>query len=154
MALEVAFFPKRFGVQVIKVIYVKKKVSLQMVVASRVFGLTLLELQFSPLERIPYVDSSIQWESPADATVMENHSIPTYELCGESEVDVLKHARTTYREESKENAFTHNEAWEILKKHAKWDASDPIAPVDLTGHEKLFGDDPGPVPPANQSLQK
>ncbi|GJT59496.1 hypothetical protein Tco_0921413 [Tanacetum coccineum] len=58
-----------------------------------------------------------------------------------NELDILSHAKTTYREESKGIAFIQEEAWEVLKKDAKWDASKPIELVDLTGHEELFGDD-------------
>ncbi|GKE72445.1 hypothetical protein Tco_1534486 [Tanacetum coccineum] len=61
-----------------------------------------------------------------------------------NELDILSHAKTTYREESKGKAFIQEDAWEVLKKDAKWDASKPIELVDFTGHGELFGDDKRP----------
>ncbi|GJS00346.1 hypothetical protein Tco_0316854 [Tanacetum coccineum] len=76
---------------------------------------------------------------------------------GENEVDLMKRARGIYRDENKNNAFNHEDAWEILRKHAKWDAPDP-APVDLTEDEhvppvntqELFGPDARPRPPGKE----
>ncbi|GJS87339.1 hypothetical protein Tco_0769975 [Tanacetum coccineum] len=41
---------------------------------------------------------------------------------GENELDVMKRARTTYREEDKGKSFAQEDAWEILKLYSKWDA--------------------------------
>ncbi|GKD00920.1 hypothetical protein Tco_1171194 [Tanacetum coccineum] len=81
---------------------------------------------------------------------------------GENEVDLMKRARGIYRDENKNNSFIHEDAWSILRKHAKWDAPDP-APVDLTEDEnvldehvfglntdELFGSDARPRPPGKQ----
>ncbi|GJY61257.1 hypothetical protein Tco_0461914 [Tanacetum coccineum] len=54
--------------------------------------------------------------------------------------------------------FAQEDVWEILKTHSKWDAPEPVfpvEPVDLTegeqapekGHKELFGEDPRPRPP-------
>ncbi|GJV06107.1 hypothetical protein Tco_1343763 [Tanacetum coccineum] len=67
---------------------------------------------------------------------------------GENEVDLMKRARLIYRDENKNNTFNHEDAWETLRKHSKWDAPDP-APIDLTegenvpavNTEELFGPD-------------
>ncbi|GJS76390.1 hypothetical protein Tco_0726271 [Tanacetum coccineum] len=74
---------------------------------------------------------------------------------GESELDVMKQARGAYRDENKNITFAQEDAWEILRKHAKWDAP---APVDLTENEEiaevntdeLFGPDARPRPPGKQ----
>ncbi|GKA88953.1 hypothetical protein Tco_0810765 [Tanacetum coccineum] len=81
---------------------------------------------------------------------------------GENEVDLMKRARGIYRDENKNNAFNHEDAWAILQKHSKWDAPD-LAPVDLTegenvpdedvpavNTEELFGSDARPRPPGKQ----
>nr|GEY40937.1 hypothetical protein [Tanacetum cinerariifolium] len=69
----------------------------------------------------------------------------------------MKRAREIYRDENKNNAFNHEDAWAILQKHAKWDAPDP-APIDLTEEEhvpsvnteELFGPDARPRPPGKE----
>ncbi|GJT83680.1 hypothetical protein Tco_1058022 [Tanacetum coccineum] len=74
---------------------------------------------------------------------------------GENDLDVMKRARTTYRDENKETPFVQEDVWEILRSHGKWDAPSPVEPVDLTGgeqvpgvgHEELFGEDARPRPP-------
>nr|GFA39964.1 glutathione S-transferase T3-like [Tanacetum cinerariifolium] len=48
---------------------------------------------------------------------------------GKKDVDVLKRARSIYRDEHKGVAFCQEDAWTILKFHPKWDASKQ---VDLT----------------------
>nr|GEW12442.1 hypothetical protein [Tanacetum cinerariifolium] len=66
----------------------------------------------------------------------------------ENDLDVMKRARTTYRDENKRTPFVQEDTWEMSSSHAKWDAPSPIEPVDLTGseqipevdHEKLYGD--------------
>ncbi|GKE79148.1 hypothetical protein Tco_1545268, partial [Tanacetum coccineum] len=55
---------------------------------------------------------------------------------GDNELDVMKRARTTYHDENKNTPFTQEDAWELLRGHAKWDAPPP-APVDLTGDEHI-----------------
>ncbi|GKB34438.1 hypothetical protein Tco_0879380 [Tanacetum coccineum] len=83
-------------------------------------------------------------------------------ISGENEVDLMKRAWGIYRDENKNNAFNHEDAWSILRNHAKWDAPDP-APVDLTEDEdvpdeyvsavntdELFGPDARPCPPGKQ----
>nr|GEX26020.1 hypothetical protein [Tanacetum cinerariifolium] len=73
-------------------------------------------------------------------------------FCVENEVDIMKRARTIYREENKNTQFSEEDAWEILRHHLKWDA--PV-PVDLTEDEhilavntdELFGPDARPRPP-------
>nr|GEY70368.1 hypothetical protein [Tanacetum cinerariifolium] len=71
----------------------------------------------------------------------------------------MKQARAAYRDENKNNTFAQEDAWEILRKHAKWDAPAPApAPVDLTKDEEitevstdeLFGPDTRPRPPGKQ----
>nr|GEW34236.1 zinc finger BED domain-containing protein RICESLEEPER 2-like [Tanacetum cinerariifolium] len=82
------------------------------------------------------------------------------------EVDLMKRASGIYRDENKINAFNHEDAWSILRKHAKWDAPNP-APVDLTKDEdvrdehvsavntdELFGPDARPCPPGKQRSGK
>ncbi|GJS42791.1 hypothetical protein Tco_0567834 [Tanacetum coccineum] len=76
---------------------------------------------------------------------------------GESELDVMKQARAAYRDENKNSSFTQEDAWDLLRKHSKWDAPPP-APVDLTEDEEiptvntdeLFGPDARPRPPGKQ----
>ncbi|GKB28462.1 hypothetical protein Tco_0867863 [Tanacetum coccineum] len=76
---------------------------------------------------------------------------------GESELDVMKWARATYRDENKNTPFTQEDAWELLRKHAKWDVPPP-APVDLTEDEnipavntdELFGPDARTCPTDKQ----
>ena len=64
-------------------------------------------------------------------------------------MDVLKRAKQTYRDEHKAASFNNEEAWDVLRKHKKWDASEP---VDLTGevpsqsNKALFGHDEQPHP--------
>ncbi|GJZ13273.1 hypothetical protein Tco_0548503 [Tanacetum coccineum] len=61
----------------------------------------------------------------------------------ENKLDVMKRARTTYRKENKYKSFAQEDVWAILKLHSKWDASDPVIPVDpvdLTGGEQVPGD--------------
>ncbi|GKC00647.1 hypothetical protein Tco_0986783 [Tanacetum coccineum] len=53
-----------------------------------------------------------------------------------SELDVMKQARAAYRDENKNTTFAQEDAWELLRKHAKWDAPAP-APVDLTEDEEI-----------------
>nr|GEZ59416.1 endopeptidase, NLPC/P60 domain, LRAT-like domain protein [Tanacetum cinerariifolium] len=80
---------------------------------------------------------------------------------GENEVDLTKQARGIFRDENKNNAFNHEDAWEILREHAKWDAPDP-ASVDLTEDEhvppvntqELFGLDARPCPLSKEPLGK
>ncbi|GKC75676.1 hypothetical protein Tco_1126450, partial [Tanacetum coccineum] len=75
----------------------------------------------------------------------------------ENELDVMKRARATYRDENKNTMFTQEDAWELLRKHVKWDAPPP-APVDLTEDEdipavntdELFVPDARPRPPGKQ----
>nr|GEV23813.1 hypothetical protein [Tanacetum cinerariifolium] len=69
----------------------------------------------------------------------------------------MKQARAVYRDENKNWPFDQEDAWEVLRKHAKWDAPAP-APVDLTEDEEiaevntdeLFGDDARPRPSVKQ----
>ncbi|GJY03326.1 hypothetical protein Tco_0369266 [Tanacetum coccineum] len=76
---------------------------------------------------------------------------------GESELDVMKQAPAAYCDENKNTPFTQEDAWELLRKHSKWDAPPP-APVDLTEDEEipvvntdeLFGPDARPRPPGKQ----
>nr|GEV52863.1 hypothetical protein [Tanacetum cinerariifolium] len=80
---------------------------------------------------------------------------------GENKIDLMKRARGIYRDEEN-NAFNHEDASSILRKHTKWNAPDP-APVDLTKDEyvsdehvstvnidELFGPDARPRPPGKQ----
>nr|GFA12039.1 endopeptidase, NLPC/P60 domain, LRAT-like domain protein [Tanacetum cinerariifolium] len=67
---------------------------------------------------------------------------------GENEMDVIKQAKATYRDENKSIPFVQEDAWEILRSYSKWDAPEP---VDLTegdvsgvGNEDLFGEDARP----------
>ncbi|GJW55338.1 hypothetical protein Tco_0099423 [Tanacetum coccineum] len=64
---------------------------------------------------------------------------------GENDMNVMKRAKATYRDENKSIPFVQDDAWEILRAHLKWDAPKP---VDLTeggvsgvGNEDLFGED-------------
>ncbi|GJZ21236.1 hypothetical protein Tco_0558275 [Tanacetum coccineum] len=75
---------------------------------------------------------------------------------GESELDVMKQTRAVYRDENKNTPFSQEDAWEVLRKHSKWDALAP-APVDLTEDEErivntdeLFGPDARPRPLCKQ----
>ncbi|GKA24094.1 hypothetical protein Tco_0740736 [Tanacetum coccineum] len=76
---------------------------------------------------------------------------------GENDLDVMKRARTTYRDENKNTSFIQEDAWEVLRAYSKWDAPPP-APVDLTEDEhipavntdELFGPDVRPRPPDKQ----
>ncbi|GKE67052.1 hypothetical protein Tco_1521213, partial [Tanacetum coccineum] len=60
----------------------------------------------------------------------------------ENDVDYLKRAQSTYRDEHKRVAFSQEDAWAVLRFHPKWDAPEQ---VDLTGdvpratQEDLFG---------------
>ncbi|GJR57287.1 hypothetical protein Tco_1546574 [Tanacetum coccineum] len=75
----------------------------------------------------------------------------------ESELDVMKQARAAYRDENKNNPFTQEDVWNLLRKLSKWDAPPPL-PVDLTEYEEipavntdeLFGPDARPRPPGKQ----
>ncbi|GJU02038.1 hypothetical protein Tco_1112376 [Tanacetum coccineum] len=58
---------------------------------------------------------------------------------GENDLDVMKQARATYRDENKGTLFVQEDAWEVLKSHAKWDAPSPVEPVDLTWANKSRG---------------
>ncbi|GKA05863.1 hypothetical protein Tco_0684983 [Tanacetum coccineum] len=65
-------------------------------------------------------------------------------------MDVMKQAISTYQDENKGTPFVQEDAWEILRSHAKWNASEPI---DLTegyvpgvGNEDLFDEDARPRP--------
>ncbi|GJT47709.1 hypothetical protein Tco_0973866 [Tanacetum coccineum] len=76
---------------------------------------------------------------------------------GENELDVMKRARTTYRDKNKNTPFIQEDALKVLRTHSKWDAPSP-APVDLTEDEhipavntdELFGPDARPRPPGKQ----
>ncbi|GKB80079.1 hypothetical protein Tco_0946974 [Tanacetum coccineum] len=80
---------------------------------------------------------------------------------GENELDVMKWARTTYRDKNKNTPFTQEDALEVLRAHSKWDAPAP-APVDLTEDEyipavntdELFGPGARPRPPSKQRPKK
>ncbi|GJY68366.1 hypothetical protein Tco_0471348 [Tanacetum coccineum] len=80
---------------------------------------------------------------------------------GENELDLMKRVWGIYWDENKNNVFNHEHAWEILRKHAKWNAPDP-APVDLTEDEhvspvniqELFGPDARPRPPGKTSSSR
>ncbi|GJV17798.1 hypothetical protein Tco_1363121 [Tanacetum coccineum] len=62
---------------------------------------------------------------------------------GENDLDVMKQARATYRDENKGTPFVQEDASEILRSHAKWDSPDPVdfteRDVPGVGHEDLFG---------------
>ncbi|GKA66654.1 hypothetical protein Tco_0766462 [Tanacetum coccineum] len=81
---------------------------------------------------------------------------------GENNLDVMKRARSTYRGENKGTSFSQEDAWEILRTHAKWDTPSPVEPVDLTegdqvfgvNYEELFGEDARPRPPGKQRPAK
>ncbi|GJV44494.1 RNA-directed DNA polymerase, eukaryota [Tanacetum coccineum] len=72
---------------------------------------------------------------------------------GKNDLDVMKRARKTYRDENKGKSFTQEGARDILKTHCNWDAPSP----DITrseqdhtpggGHEELFDEDSRPRPP-------
>nr|GEU92516.1 reverse transcriptase domain-containing protein [Tanacetum cinerariifolium] len=72
----------------------------------------------------------------------------------ENDLNVMKRARTTYRDENKGTLFVKENARKILRSHAKWDAPFPVEPVNLTGgeqvpgvgHGELFGKDARPRP--------
>nr|GEW91175.1 hypothetical protein [Tanacetum cinerariifolium] len=74
---------------------------------------------------------------------------------GENKPDVMKRARSTYRDENKNTPFSQEDARKVLRAHSKWDAP---APVDLTedehvpgvNNEELFGPDARPRPPGKQ----
>ncbi|GJW95422.1 glutathione S-transferase T3-like protein [Tanacetum coccineum] len=78
---------------------------------------------------------------------------------GENDLDVMKRARSPYRDENKGTSFSQEYAWEILRCHAKWDAPNP---VDLTegdqvsgvGQAELFSEDAQPRPPSKQLPDK
>ncbi|GJX57502.1 hypothetical protein Tco_0287399 [Tanacetum coccineum] len=80
---------------------------------------------------------------------------------GESELDVMKQARATYRDENNNSPFTQEDAWDLLRNHSKWDAHPP-APVDLTEDEEipgvntdeLFCPNARPRPPGKQCPRK
>nr|GEV23805.1 hypothetical protein [Tanacetum cinerariifolium] len=64
---------------------------------------------------------------------------------GKNDTNVMKQAKATYRDENKGTPFVKEDACEILRSHAKWDAPEP---VDLTecdvpgvGNEDIFGED-------------
>ncbi|GJT83071.1 hypothetical protein Tco_1057413 [Tanacetum coccineum] len=71
---------------------------------------------------------------------------------GENDSDVIKRARATYQDENKGTLFVKEDAWEILRSHAKWDAPDLVdlieGDVPAMGHEELFGEDARPRPSA------
>ncbi|GJW78975.1 hypothetical protein Tco_0140657 [Tanacetum coccineum] len=113
------------------------------------------------VKQMDYVESSLPKVQP------NLQKVQSFEKkSGENEVDLMKRARGIYRDENKNNAFNHEDAWSILQKHAKWDAPDP-APVDLTEDEdvpdehvsavntdELFGPDARPRPPSKQRPRK
>ncbi|GKA71141.1 hypothetical protein Tco_0777280 [Tanacetum coccineum] len=89
-----------------------------------------------------------------DRNVGMSHAKDTF-----CELDVMKQARGAYHDENKNITFAQEDAWEILRKHAKWDVP---APVDLTENEEiaevntdeLFGPDARPRPPGKQLPEK
>nr|GEY12360.1 zinc finger BED domain-containing protein RICESLEEPER 2-like [Tanacetum cinerariifolium] len=74
---------------------------------------------------------------------------------GENQLDVIKRARSTYRDENKGTPFSQEDAWEILPSHAKWDAPELVDltegdEVPVVGHKELFGEDARPHPPGKK----
>ncbi|GKB23365.1 hypothetical protein Tco_0862766 [Tanacetum coccineum] len=69
---------------------------------------------------------------------------------GENDMDVMKRAKATYRDENKSIPFVQDDAWEILRSHSKWDAPEPVdlTEGDIPGvdNEDLFGEDARPRP--------
>nr|GEX27896.1 endopeptidase, NLPC/P60 domain, LRAT-like domain protein [Tanacetum cinerariifolium] len=69
----------------------------------------------------------------------------------ENDLDVMKRAKATYRDENKGTPFVQEDAWEILRSHAKRDAPDPVdlieGGVSGEGHEELFVEYARPHPP-------
>nr|GEW03051.1 hypothetical protein [Tanacetum cinerariifolium] len=55
---------------------------------------------------------------------------------GENQLDVMKRARTIYRDENKNTPFNLEDVWEVLRAHSKWDAPGP-APIDLAEDEHI-----------------
>ncbi|GKA64419.1 hypothetical protein Tco_0764025 [Tanacetum coccineum] len=115
----------------------------------------------------PISDVALRWK-PEEETLLAKCFVAVSEdrnvgrcnrlkKSGKNEVDLIKRARGIYRDENKNNAFNHEDAWAILRKHAKWDAPDPT-PVDLTedehvppvNTEELFGPDARPRPPGKE----
>nr|GEU35210.1 ATP-dependent DNA helicase PIF1-like [Tanacetum cinerariifolium] len=102
-----------------------------------------------------YVVKQMEYVEPSLPKVQRNlQNAQLFEKSGEYEVDLMRRARWIYRDENKNNAFNHEDAWAILRKHAKWDTPNP-APVDLiedehvprVNTEELFGPDARPRPP-------
>nr|GEV74875.1 hypothetical protein [Tanacetum cinerariifolium] len=100
----------------------------------------------------------MEYVEPSLPKVQHNlQKMQSFEKSDENEVDLMKRARGIYWDENKNNAFNHEDAWAILRKHAKWDAPDP-APVDLTEDEhdppvntdELFDSDARPRPPVKE----
>nr|GFB20916.1 hypothetical protein [Tanacetum cinerariifolium] len=124
---------------------------------------TLLAECFVAVFEDRYVVKQMDYVKPSLPKVQRNiQKVQSFEKSGENEVDLMKRARGIYRDENKNNAFNHEDAWSILRKHAKWDAPDP-APVDLTEDEnvpdehvsavntdELFGPNARPRPPGKQ----
>ncbi|GJX49857.1 hypothetical protein Tco_0276702, partial [Tanacetum coccineum] len=75
---------------------------------------------------------------------------------GENDLDVIKRARSTYRDENKGTPFSHEDAWKNLPSHAKWDAPEPVDftegdEVPVVGHKELSGEDERPHPPGKKT---
>ncbi|GJY31223.1 hypothetical protein Tco_0414718 [Tanacetum coccineum] len=70
---------------------------------------------------------------------------------GENDMDVMKRAKATYRDENESIPFVQDDACEILPAHSKWDAPEPVdlneGDVPGVGNEDLFGEDARPRPP-------
>nr|GEW80175.1 RNA-directed DNA polymerase, eukaryota [Tanacetum cinerariifolium] len=91
------------------------------------------------------------------------HKHPTCVIYEQStNIQTIHHGPTTYtssdyRDENTNLPFAQEDAWKILRMHAKWDAS-ALAPVDLTEDEEitevntneLFGDDARTRPSSKQ----
>nr|GEY60428.1 ribonuclease H-like domain-containing protein [Tanacetum cinerariifolium] len=71
----------------------------------------------------------------------------------------MKRARTTYRDENKNNSFNHEDAWALLRSHSKWAAPGRVdltegEHVPVVNIEELFGPDARPRRPGKQRLRK
>nr|GEY03731.1 beta-1,3-galactosyltransferase GALT1 [Tanacetum cinerariifolium] len=89
-----------------------------------------------------HVDKQMAYVEPQLPKVQRH--LQTNQAFGENDMNVMKRAKATYRDENKSISFVQDDAWEILRSHSKWDAPEP---VDLTegdvlgvGNEDLFGE--------------
>ena len=60
----------------------------------------------------------------------------------ESSLIILHQANKSFKEEFNAISFNQEWSWEWLRNYPKWDKAEPVDPVGVEGHTKLFGHGP------------